>query len=303
MFLKILYLYTIRYVIPLLPHAYLMRLAHLTGWLSARGRNASVIRQEMRRMLGSGKEERDLNRLTLQTQQDFHKDLFEIWSFPRLSKKKMERMTYMTGKENIEKALQKGRGVMIGVAHFGSWKIIIPALSYAGYPVHQIAISPLEFTSEDASFFQKKMMEIEYACEQSLDARFIYLGTFMREVYRAFQNNEVVINSFDGFRKKETVEVNLLHTQVPIDLSPIRLALRLRTPLLPAFAVRQKDNRHRIIIYDDILSDISDQSDRSVKEALERYLRIFETHITEKPSHYGRILFELATKYYFRASI
>jgi KDO2-lipid IV(A) lauroyltransferase len=291
MLLKIFFLYTVRYLIPLLPHSVLMIMAAVTGWFSARGNTAFIIKNELRKVLGNRIKEAELEQITLKAQQDFHKDLFEIWSFPRITKKKMEEISDITGKEHIDMALQKGRGVIIGVTHFGSWKIIIPALSYAGYPVHQIAINPLDFTQEESSFYQKQMMQIEYRCEQSLPAHFIYIGKFMRDVHRAFQRNEVVIDSLDGTRKKETVEIALLETRIMIDPSPIRLALRFNNPLLPAFAVRQEDNRHKIVIHADIMEGISSDNEISVETALNRFIEVFEKHVLEKPSHYGRILY------------
>ena len=123
-------MYTMRYFIPYLPHGFLSVIADLIGTLLKRGRHARIIKKELRKLLGEEKSDSELDRIVVESIRNYRKDLFEIWSFPRLNKKKIAKFVYVEGKENLDKALEKGRGVIIGVSHFGSWKINIKTSGY-----------------------------------------------------------------------------------------------------------------------------------------------------------------------------
>ncbi len=294
MLLKILWLHTVRRAIPYLPHAAQMALGWLCGAVQARTAKARVIRQELAAMLGGRVPDADLDVLAIRSMADYDRDLFEIWSFPRLTPEKCARLCALQGRERLDQALGLGRGVVVGVTHFGSWKMLIAALAYAGYPVNQIAVDPLSFAGPDRPRHHNMVMALERRCEDSLPARFIYVGGMMRDVIRAFRSNELVLDSFDGLGPARKIACRLLDATVPIDTGPFALALRMNAPLLPCFAVRRDDLRHDIVIHEPIRFPETDDREAQIQAGLAQYLRIFEAHALARPSHYGRILYELA---------
>lgn len=295
LFLKIMFLYTIRYIIPVLPHSLLMKIADLTGSLNSKGEKAAITKEQVRKMFGNKKPESELDQIVLCSLRNFHKDLFEIWCFPRLTKEKMARIAKLDGREHINKALKKGKGVLIAVTHFGSWKIIIPAIAFAGYPTHQVAVNPLNSNNEKETFINKKIMEIEYLCEKSLPVQFIYIGRFMRKMYRALAKNEVVIVSLDGIERRKDIKINVLQKTIGLDVRPIEFAVRSNIPLLPTFAIRENDNHHRIVVYDELKTEGYCDSKAAIKGVLAEYASILERHVIENPSHYARSFYVFET--------
>ena len=260
--------------------------------LSKRGQQARVIEKELGDLLRGKKSGLDIKSITLESIINYRKDLFEIWSFPRLNKNKIEKLAYFEGIEHLDNALKKGKGAIIGVSHFGSWKIIIPALAYKGYKVNQIGLDPRYFIDEKRPVHHNAIMEIEYKCEQSLPANFIYIGKFLRPIFRALANNEVVIHSFDGFMGSKKTEVPFLNSKLSLSLGPIITAFKSGAPLVPAFPVRQKNNRHRIMIHQDIPLYSYANTEQAIENGIKIYAKLLEHYVNEYPSHYGRILYD-----------
>jgi KDO2-lipid IV(A) lauroyltransferase len=290
--IKIVFLYSVRHLLPYLPYSVSAMLADAIGMVSKRGQQARIIKEELGKLFGDKKSESELEDIALKSICNYRKDLFEIWSFPRLNKNKIEKLAYIEGIEHLDKALKKGKGALIGVSHFGSWKIIIPALAYKGYKVNQIGLDPRYFIDDKRSAHHNLAMEMEYKSEQSLPANFIYIGKFLRPIFRALANNEVVIDSFDGFMGSKKIEVPFFNSRLSISRGPVNIAFKSGSPLIPAFAVRQKDNRHRIIIHDELALHSYQNVQKAIENGIKNYVKLLEHYVQEYPSHYGRILYD-----------
>lgn len=289
---KTAFLYSVRYLLPYLPHSVLVSLANVIGMVSKRGQQARIIEKELGMLFGDRKSVSYIKESTFECICNYRKDLFEIWSFPRLNKDRIEKLVYIEGIEHLDKALAKGNGVVIGLSHFGSWKIIIPALAYRGYKTNQIGLDPRYFIDEKRPPHHNTIMEIEHKCEQSLPAKFIYIGKVMRPVFRALANNEVVIDSFDGFMGSKKTEVPFFNSRLSLSQGPIIIALKTGAALIPAFAVRQRNNQHKITIHEEILLHHHENDQQAIENGINSYAKLLEHYVGEYPSHYGRILYD-----------
>ena len=297
MFLKMLFFYTVRYLVPYIPHSLLMKIADVTGNINKNGTKGKITQKQVRRLLGDTISEEEINRIVLESMRDFHKDLFEIWCFPTLTKKKIEKITVIEGREYLDDALNTGKGAIIGVTHFGSWKILIAALGYAGYKINQIALNPLDSDNANNTMINNVVMRLEYECEKSLPAHFIYIGHSMREVFQALENNEVVIMSMDGVARRREKAFKLMNTTSALDVSPLKFAMKKKIPFLPTFAIRGKNNRNSIVIHKPL--DLSDSKGMpaTLDQVFFDYIKILEQNVREHPSHYVRSLYVFATQW------
>lgn len=294
MIVKVLFFYTIRYLVPYLPHSLLMKIADITGKINHTGVKAEISHKQVRQLLGDAASDNEIKSIVLKSMQNFHKDLFEIWCFPTLTKNKIDKIATLEGREYLDDALRLGRGAIIGVTHFGSWKILIGVLGYAGYKVNQIAVNPLDSANQNDTKINKLIMSHEFECEQSLPAHFIYIGHSMRDVFKALGNNEVVIMSMDGIARRRERAFKLMNTTSALDVSPFLFAMKNRIPYLPIFAIRGNDNRHRVVIHKPL--DFTDAEGVPVPldQVFSDYINILEQNVREHPSHYARSLYVFA---------
>lgn len=291
---KAIFLCSMRHVIPYLPVGVTTLLAKATTVACRKSEQVEVIKAELRNLFGEAKSPAELEQIAIESIYNNRKDLFEIWSFPRLSEKRISKFAYIEGREHLDNAMEKGKGVLIAVSHFGSWKMAIAALGYANYTVNQIGINPRGFIDKNRPMHHNVIMEIEHRCDQSLPVNFIYIGKFLREAYRALARNEIVMNSMDGFLGSKCVEVPFLKGVNTLSLGPLIMAAGRSAAFLPTFAVRQSDGRYRITIHEEINIDRDIPKGEAVKKALGDYVKIFEDYVSRYPSHYCRTLYDRA---------
>ncbi len=289
---RLLFLYTVRYMVPYTPNLILRSLADMIGVARKKSQEAGILKKELRKMLGAGVSAEELERIAVKGIANHKKDLFEIWSFPRLNEARIKKYAYLAGAEHLDNALKKGKGALIAVVHFGSWKMIIAALAYAGYKVNQIGLDPRHFIDKQQAPHHNIIMEIEHLSDRSLPANFIQPGKFLRNVYTVLAKNELLINSLDGFVGSRRLELPFLNSRLTLALGPIIIAARSSAPLLPTFAVRQDDNRYKITIHEEIPLDGGLGEAAAVKKAAAAYIKLFEDYFSRYPSHYCRSLYD-----------
>jgi KDO2-lipid IV(A) lauroyltransferase len=290
--IKTFFLYSIRFILPYLPLKALYLIGNFSGYVLY-GQKTQIIKDDLRMLFGNLSEP-DLDIIIRHTMQNFRKDLLEIWTFPKLNQNKINKISYFEGKEYIDKALEKGKGAILCVTHFGSWKIVLPALGYNGYTVNQVAATPLTFKKESEMFSHNKIMEIELECESSLPAKFIYLNTGMslRQIYKALADNEVIVVSLDGIIGGKRMPLPFLNSTLLLSTAGASLSLSTGAPSLPTFIVRQKDNRHKIIICKPfVIKEVDKQ--KYVYEWMINYTRLFEYFVRNYPDHYARYLYTI----------
>lgn len=251
-----------------------------------------MVREELKKLLGYNRSEKELKRIAGKGIGNHKKDLFEIWCFPSMDGDRIKKVAYLDGENHLDSALSASNGAVIGVSHFGSWKMIIAALGYSGYMVNQIGLDPEYFIEENKTQHHNVIMMLEAQSERSIPAKFIYLNRekTLRKAFEALKRNEVVINSFDGFIGKDIIEVPFLEGNNRLATGPLRLAASTGAPLLPTFAARQKDGRYKINIHKPIFIESTKHS--SIYKALEEYRDLFEKYVATYPDHYCRTLYD-----------
>lgn len=114
------------------------RLGDLIGYLVFRlqyeesKKRACIIRKILKNKIDFN----SANKLVCKNIQLFNRDMVDFFNCGRLNKKNIDSFAEISGKEYIDSALEKGKGVIFASAHMGSWEIsgIISALK--GYPVY-----------------------------------------------------------------------------------------------------------------------------------------------------------------------
>jgi len=295
-FTKWLFIYATNFLIPLLPRKAYLWLGDLIGRLSRNSYQAQITRRELSRYLGPDVPPEEIARIAVKGMGDYKKDLFEIWELPRLSKPDMAQYAFIDGREHLDRVLEQGKGAVLGVTHFGSWKMLIACLAYAGYPINQIGIDPRRMISPRHPMHHNLVMQLEYRFEESIPANFLYIkGNNLRPAFKALLANEVVVSSIDGMLGPRRVELDFLHLVNKLNMGPVLLALRTRAPLLPCFAIRQEDQRHRVVLHPPLPLDYDDSdSGAAGLRGLRAFNTLFQEQVSRHPSLYSRRLFDHA---------
>lgn len=291
---KAIFLLTIRFLIPYIPLKIKYILADKIADFSGSKIKQSIIAGEIKKIFGPGYfSQEQLSRIAWEADGNFKKDLFETWSYPKFTKEFFEEICQIEGREHLDKALAQGNGVLIALCHFGSYKMLLPSLGFKGYKITQVAAHPLEFTDKTSSFVKKMTMGIEQKYEDSLPADFIYAGKFNREIFRVLQRGEILVVSLDGIKAVERETLDFLNKKIRLSPSIARLSQKTKAPILPIFTVREKNNRHRLIIHRSI--QVTEENPESIRGFLKTFISLMENHIKKYPSHYAWFLYKNKT--------
>lgn len=292
--IKTFFLYSVRLILPHVPLNSLYFIGNFLGNILV-GQKAQIIKNDLGMLLGNLSKP-DLDRILRHTMQNFRKDLLEIWTFPKLNQNRINRMSCFEGIERLDKALEKGKGAILCITHFGSWKIILPALGYNGYKVNQIAANPLTFEKDTEASSHNIIMKLELESESSLPAKFIYLdeGKSIRQIYRVLANNEIVVISLDGIIGGKRMAMPFLNGTLLLSTGGASLSLSTEAPSLPVFIVRQKNNKHKIIIHEPVVN-LNNGFDKEafIDTWMKNYTRLFEHYVQDYPDHYARYLYTI----------
>ncbi len=210
--------------------------------------------------------------------------------YPRLNPRIMDRIVRIRGREHLDRALEKGTGVLLFQAHFGAFQMVMPAIGYKGYTMNQISASASLWDEDRIPEIQRKSIALKAAYELMLPVRHIPVKSTMRPVFRALKRNEIVGITVDGGGGARTLNVRFLGRPANFQKGPVDLALRTGAQMIPALITTGKGLSHTLDIHPPIEIDRSLNQEAAIRNGIEAFIRILETYVNRYPDHYGYTL-------------
>ena len=93
----------------------------------------------------------------------------EVLRYPTLNPSNIHDVCDVLGLEHLDLALNKGRGAILMIGHFGANQMIMPALGHRGYPIHQLSAPPTvwaDILPERANPLWRQKLELRWQLEQ-----------------------------------------------------------------------------------------------------------------------------------------
>ncbi len=130
------------FAVKLLPWSPALRFGQMMGWLAGIFfiKRSKIARQNLS-LAFPEKTEREKSAVIRKVWQNMGQMLVECLKIPQFKEKHFARWTTLIGRENVERALTGGQGVIFLVAHFGNWEMGGAVVSHYGYPLAVIARS------------------------------------------------------------------------------------------------------------------------------------------------------------------
>jgi KDO2-lipid IV(A) lauroyltransferase len=198
--------------------------------------------------------------------------LVEFFRFSKIDRDYVNKHFYVSGKKNIDKALEKGRGIVLLAAHMGNWELAGMALSLLGYPLMVIALDHKNPKVND--FFKKR--------RQSKGIEVVSLGTSIKQCYRGLRENKIVALLGDREFGDSGYPLEFLGKIKIIPRGAAVLALRTGASLVPVFVTRQGLNCLKM----ECLPELEIKQGESELGVIKRYTKIIEGQIRKNPSQW-----------------
>jgi KDO2-lipid IV(A) lauroyltransferase len=186
----------------------------------------------------------------------------------------------VSGRENLDAALAKGKGVIALSAHLGNFFLVGTRLSVDGYTAWVLVNQPRE------GQFAKLMDDYRLQARQkTIHARPRHAA--LQELYRVLRGNGIAVVIADEYRKGAGVQVSLFGRPVLARRGPVTLALRTGAAIVPVIMLRGPDNRLRLLIEPEINLARSGKHKSEIKENTVRITRWLEQTVRAYPEQWN----------------
>ena len=183
------------------------------------------------------------------------------------------------GREHLEAALSKGKGVIALSAHLGNFAVMGGKMISEGYPFHQVLKLPKD--PGTGRYFKMKMKQYQW---KFIEADPIFVS--QKKIIRCLRANEIVCLIADGDQKAGGIPVKLMGQEIAMSPGPAILAGKTGAAILPMFIIRQHNNSHKIIIEPEIKMVDDDCQERAVFLLSTKLARTMEKYIHQYPTQW-----------------
>ncbi|HDZ76663.1 MAG TPA: hypothetical protein ENH41_01095 [Candidatus Omnitrophica bacterium] len=194
----------------------------------------------------------------------------------------LDKMVAVEGRENLDKALAKGKGVILVSAHFGNFPLLLTKLAILGYKVN-VVVRKMRDEKADEYFRIKR---------DALGVKSIYShprNTCVQNSIDALRKNELVFMLMDQNFGTGGVFVDFFGRKAATATGPVVFALRTEAIILPVFIIGGGNNTHRLIIEKEL--ELRHDSDRQlvIQNGVADITKIIEKYIRQYPAEWGWI--------------
>jgi KDO2-lipid IV(A) lauroyltransferase len=180
------------------------------------------------------------------------------------------------GWPHLEKALAKGKGVLLVTAHLGNWELLAAALA-ARVPAGAVAQKIYD------SRFDSLITDFR---ENHLGVSMIKRGMALRGILEALKKNQLVIVLCDQDSGKDGVFVPFFGRSAWTQSGTARIALKTGAALVPAFMVRGEDGLFEMRVEKEIPLPSGADMEKKVLETVRRYTEVIESFVRAYPDQW-----------------
>ncbi len=192
-------------------------------------------------VFGKEKSSKEIRKIVKTIVNDLIRNHYELVSLYHGGNSGIREIVDIEGRENIDRALQKGRGVIMVSAHMGNFEIVCGRMTAEGYEYSAMAASSRDERAKKyfSRIWKKQGMDI-------IPSRPVF--TALKRSVKALENNRILAIYADQNNALGGAFVDFFGRPAATATSPASLALRTGAPVIPVFIVRVGENKHRIII-------------------------------------------------------
>jgi len=207
---------------------------------------------------------------------NFAKYLVDFFRFSLVDNKYIEERIEIKGREYIEEAFKKGKGVIAMTAHVGNWELSGVVTSLLGYPVNAIALNHKD----------KRVNELFIRQRELKGVKVVPLGVAVRRCFSALKNNELIGVVGDRDFTGAGVKVDFLGKEVSIPKGPAMFSLKTGAVIIPTFMLRQTDDTYKLVYQKPVEYTIIGDEEKDIVLFTKKNVTAIENIIREYPEQW-----------------
>lgn len=238
-------------------------------------RDRRVVKKNLGVVLGKVNKKR-LNYEARWVFRNFGKYLVDFFRFSKLDKNFIDKFIAVEGKNYLDEALTKGKGVILVSAHLGNWELGGAVISLLGYRFNVIVLSHAN-KRVDNLFVQQRTTK---------GVNVVPLGFGIRNCFRALSNNELVALLGDRVFSGQGLKMDFLGKKAVVPKGPAIFSIKSGAPIVPVFIIREKNDKFKLIFEPTLSYTLMGNLDLDTKNITKEILKILEKYIKEYPTQW-----------------
>ncbi|MDD5506457.1 MAG: lysophospholipid acyltransferase family protein, partial [Candidatus Omnitrophica bacterium] len=238
-------------------------------------KHRAIAYSNIKQALGNDMPPREIKRLTRKFYRCFGQDIAEIFIIPLMDKQYFNKYIEIEGKEYIDQAFSKGKGVIFVGIHAGSWELSNVICSSIGFPFNVLV------RGQEKRLLNSLLNEYR----KRKGCKIIERKNEIRQLIEALKNNEGIGITVDQ-GGKTGMPVEFFGKDASMPTGAIKLALNYDALILPAFYTRLDGPYQRVMIQPPFEMTRTKDKEKDLRGNLQRLTALFEGLIKKYPYEY-----------------
>lgn len=221
------------------------------------------------------KTESDLKNIIKKLYDNMGRGFTEFLYLPKLPLEKLKTLIKVKGEEHLKTAINKGKGVIVIVSHFGNWELM--GARYTEYGASTVIAFPQSNALADKVI-------TKYRTKAGM--RIIFTGNAVKEIFRALRNKGMVGFLADQDAHAEGVFIDFFGRPASTNRGPAVMALKTKAAIIMSFIVREKDNTFTLHIEPELQLVDTGAFEADVRKNTENWSAVLERYVREYPEQW-----------------
>jgi lauroyl/myristoyl acyltransferase len=222
------------------------------------------------------KSEKEIAKIRIWMFRNFAKYLVDFFRFEKLDKEYIKKNIRIENVDNFDKALLKGKGVIILSAHIGNWELGAVVVALLGYPLWAVVLPHKDKSVNNFFNFQR----------QSKGVGIIQLGKAVRQSLNILKENKVLALVGDRDFTEKGIIMDFFGRPTFLPEGPAAFCLKTGASIVPGFMLRNKDDSFTLKIEKPIDFNPTGDKEKDMREIISKYIVIFEDYIRKYPDQW-----------------
>ncbi len=229
------------------------------------------------------KDGREISSLVRSAYRHTARNTVDFLLFPYLTDRRIIEMAISEGFENLDRALEKGKGVILVTSHLGHWEFGGILLAARGYPTVVI----VESIAPKRKLFKKERIASLY--REFREKRGVTVVPLEKAVPRsvgALRSNKVLVFVSDRDITGQGIEVSFFGRRCRMPRGPAFFSLRMGAPIVTGYLIRERRGRYLGVIEEAIEPDGRTCNEVGIRELTQEVARRLEAMISKYPDQW-----------------
>lgn len=217
------------------------------------------------------KDKRERNKCAKRVFINFGYYLADFFRYSQIDHDFIKKYVKVSGLENLNQALEKGKGVVALTAHLGNYELAGAVTSLLGYPVSVVALPHKQERVNNFFDNQRKMVGLDV----------ISTGITIKGCLSALKKKKILALLGDRDFAEAGIELTMLSRKALFPRGGAFFSKKTGAPVIPGFLVRENKFFYRLIFDKPIECDNDDEAAITSK-----YLAVLEKYIKKYPDQW-----------------